>query len=113
MHNRHAWTDRTANGVKREIRVIKNQGAWRFQSKCGDQDRWEYYDEPIFEDLESFREVLFRKYQRRRASFEDVQWADRELARRCGQEQTFHVGAPRGRLGSPQKDNGGQDSDRH
>jgi len=33
-------------------------------------------------DLEEFREVLFRKYQRRRASYEDVLWADRELARR-------------------------------
>ena len=35
-----------------------------------------------FGDLEEFREVLFRKYQRRRAAYEDVQWADRELARR-------------------------------
>jgi hypothetical protein len=48
----------------------------------GTQDRWEYFDEPVLEDLRSFREVLFRKYQRRRASFEDVEWADRELARR-------------------------------
>jgi hypothetical protein len=113
MHNRHAWTNRTANGIKREIRVIKNQGAWRFQSKSGDQGGWEYSDEPTLEDLQSFREVLFRKYQRRRASFEDVQWADRELARRRGREQTFHVGAPPGRFESPLKDNGGQDFDRH
>src|SRR6266436_1773611 len=73
----------------------------------------EYYDEPTLEDLQSFREVLFRKYQRRRASFEDVQWADRELARRRGREETFHVGAPPGRFESPLKDNGGQDFDRH
>jgi hypothetical protein len=32
--------------------------------------------------LEAFREILFRKYQRRRAAYEDVQWAERELARR-------------------------------
>jgi hypothetical protein len=31
--------------------------------------------------LEEFRDVLFRKYQRRRAAYEDVAWADRELAR--------------------------------
>ena len=82
MHNRHAWTERIAEGIKREIRVIKHGGAWRFQSKRGDQERWDYYDEPTMEDLQSFREILFRKYQRRRAAFEDVQWADRELARR-------------------------------
>jgi hypothetical protein len=82
MHNRHAWTERTAEGIKREIRVIKPGGEWRFQSKRGEQDCWEYYEEPALEDLQSFREILFRKYQRRRAAFEDVQWADRELARR-------------------------------
>ena len=82
MHNRHAWTDRTSDGVKREIRVIKHAGLWRFQSKRQDRDHWEYFDEPRLEDLQSFREVLFRKYQRRRASLEDVRWADQELARR-------------------------------
>jgi hypothetical protein len=82
MHNRHAWTERTAEGIKREIRVIRHGGEWRFQSKRGDQERWEYYEEPTMEDLQSFRQILFRKYQRRRAAFEDVQWADRELVRR-------------------------------
>jgi|ERR1700736_6119708 hypothetical protein len=82
MHNRHAWTDRTEDGVKREIRVIKHGGLWRFQSKRGDSERWKYYDEPFLGDLQIFREILFRKYQRRRAAFEDVQWVDRELARR-------------------------------
>ena len=82
MNNRHAWTERTAEGIKREIRVIRHGGEWRFQSKRGDQERWEYYEEPTMEDLQSFRQILFRKYQRRRAAFEDVQWADRELVRR-------------------------------
>jgi hypothetical protein len=82
MHNQHAWTDRTAEGIKREVRVIKRGGLWRFQSKREDQDGWEYYEEPILGDLKCFKEILFRKYQRRRASFEDVRWAERELARR-------------------------------
>ena len=86
MHNWHAWTDRTGEGIKREVRVIKRGGSWRFQSKREDQDGWEQYDEPMLEDLQSFKEVLFRKYQRRRASFEDVQWAERELVRRRQQD---------------------------
>ena len=86
MHNQHAWTDRTAEGIKREVRVIKRGGLWRFQSKREDQDGWEYYEEPMLADLESFKEILFRKYRRRRASFEDLRWAERELARRCQQD---------------------------
>ena len=82
MHNRHAWVVRTDDGLKREIRVVKTDGSWRFQSKRVDEERWTYYDEPPEADLEEFREVLYRKYQRRRAAYEDVVWADRELARR-------------------------------
>ena len=63
---------RTDDGVKREVRVIKTGGSWRFQSKRADEERWTYYDEPLVADLEEFREILFRKYQRRRASYEDV-----------------------------------------
>jgi hypothetical protein len=81
MHNKHAWIVRSAEGRKREVRVIKTGGAWRFQSKRADEAFWSYYDEPPLEDLEEFREVLFRKYQRRRAAYEDVQWAEQELAR--------------------------------
>jgi hypothetical protein len=82
MHNRHAWVARTDDGLKREIRVIKTGGSWRFQSKRADEERWTYFDEPPVADLKEFREVLHRKYQRRRAAYEDVVWADKELARR-------------------------------
>ena len=81
MHNKHAWIVRSAEGQKREVRVIKTGGAWRFQSKRADEPFWSYHDEAPLEDLEEFREVLFRKYQRRRAAYEDVQWAEQELAR--------------------------------
>ena len=88
MHNRHAWIVRTDAGLKREVRVIKAAGSWRFQSKRADEERWTYYDEPPVADLEEFREILFRKYQRRRAAYEDVQWAEQELERRiaCGED---------------------------
>ncbi len=85
MHNRHAWIVRTEDRVKREVRVIKSGGSWRFQAKREDERQWSYYDEPPLGDLEEFREILFRKYQRRRASYEDVQWAEHELARRRAQ----------------------------
>jgi hypothetical protein len=82
MHNRHAWIVRTENGLKREIRAIKTAGSWRFQAKRADEQLWTYYDEPLVSDLEQFREIISRKYQRRRAAYEDLVWADRELDRR-------------------------------
>jgi hypothetical protein len=82
MHNRHVWVVRTDDGVRREVRVVKKGGSWRFQSKRADEERWNYYDDPPVADLTEFREILFRKYQRRRAAYEDVMWADRELALR-------------------------------
>jgi adenosylmethionine---8-amino-7-oxononanoate aminotransferase len=86
MHNRHAWIHRTEEGIKREVRVVKHGAHWRFQSKRADEEKWVYFDQPLLSDLEEFRDVLFRKYQRRRAAYEDVVWADRELALFRGQK---------------------------
>ena len=54
------------------MRATKFGGAWRLQARtAGDLD-WTYYDRPLLEDLLTLREILERKYQRRRASIEDV-----------------------------------------
>ena len=72
MPSQHIWTDRDQDGTKREVRATKFGGAWRLQSKIvGDLD-WTYYDRPLLEDLLTLKEILVRKYQRRRASIEDV-----------------------------------------
>jgi len=72
MRSQHIWTERDGQGSKREVRATKFGGAWRFQAKdAGDLD-WTYYDRPLLEDLLTLKEILVRKYQRRRASVEDV-----------------------------------------
>jgi hypothetical protein len=72
MPSQHIWTDRNQDGRKREVRATKFGGAWRVQAKMtGDLD-WTYYDCPLLEDLLTLKEILVRKYQRRRASVEDV-----------------------------------------
>ena len=72
MRNEHAWTERTADGLKREIRAVKFGGKWTLQAKVKGEAAWTYYDDPPLADLETLRDILERKYQRRRASFEDV-----------------------------------------
>ena len=80
MRNEHGWTQRTEDGEKREVRAVKTQGRWRLQSKLKHEENWTYHDAPQRADLEELRDILWRKYQRRRASHEDVLLADRMLA---------------------------------
>ena len=72
MRSQHIWTERNEHGSKREVRATKFGGVWRLQAKsAGDLD-WTYYERPLLDDLVALKEILARKYQRRRASAEDV-----------------------------------------
>jgi len=72
MRSQHIWTERDEHGTKREVRATRFGGVWRLQAKtAGDLD-WTYYDRPLLGDLLVLKDILDRKYQRRRASREDV-----------------------------------------
>jgi hypothetical protein len=79
MRSQHIWTSRDKEGRKREVRVTKFGGAWRFQAKYRDEENWTYYDLPLIDDLRELRDIIFRKYQRRRASAEDFAAVDKML----------------------------------
>ena len=72
MRSQHIWKEKDDDGRKREVRVTKFGGVWRFQAKHTEDEIWTYYDRPLLEDLRNLRDVIFRKYQRRRASAEDL-----------------------------------------
>jgi hypothetical protein len=80
MRSQHIWTEKDDDGRKREVRVTKFGGVWRFQAKRADDERWTYYDSPLLEDLRNLRDVIFRKYQRRRASAEDLASVEKLLS---------------------------------
>jgi hypothetical protein len=86
MRSQHIWKERDEDGRKREVRVTKFGGEWRFQAKFADEENWTYYDRPRHEDLTALRDIVFRKYQRRRASSEDVEAIDRLLQLYAPQE---------------------------
>ncbi|MGC2352845.1 MAG: hypothetical protein WA496_05560 [Candidatus Udaeobacter sp.] len=54
------------------MRATKFGGVWRFQAKTSRDLDWTYYEPPLLEDLLTLKEILVRKYQRRRVSTEDV-----------------------------------------
>ncbi len=72
MPSQHIWTEKDRDGKKREVRATKFGGMWRVQSKIVGETEWTYYDCPSLQDLLNLKEIIARKYQRRRASFEDV-----------------------------------------
>lgn len=72
MRSQHIWNDKNEDGTKREVRATKFGGMWRFQAKSAGDLEWTYYERPLLEDLLALKEILARKYQRRRASSEDV-----------------------------------------
>jgi hypothetical protein len=73
MRSQHIWKEKDADGRKREVRATKFGGVWRLQAKHADEEGWTYYERPLLEDLLALKDVVFRKYQRRRASAEDVE----------------------------------------
>ena len=77
MPSQHIWIEKDDEGVKREVRATKFGGKWKLQAKRSDEPDWIYYDPPLLEDLLNLKEIIARKYQRRRASADDVASLDK------------------------------------
>ena len=80
MRSQHIWTNRDEHGSKREVRATRFGGKWRLQAKTSGDVDWTYYERPLLDDLLALKEILVRKYQRRRASNEDVASVEKLIA---------------------------------
>jgi hypothetical protein len=72
MPSQHIWTEKDRHDRKREVRATKFGGVWRFQSKFVDDGRWNYHNFLALVDLLKLKEIVARKYRRRRATADDV-----------------------------------------
>jgi hypothetical protein len=86
MPSQHIWTEKDEEGRKREVRATKFGGRWRIQSKVSDERDWTYHDPPLPDDLLKLKEIIARKYQRRRASAEDVASVEKLIERQVANE---------------------------
>ena len=86
MPSQHIWTERDHDGAKREVRATKFGRTWRLQAKTAGDVDWTYYERPLLQDLMALKEILVRKYQRRRASSEDVASIEKLIQEQCGNE---------------------------
>jgi hypothetical protein len=80
MRSQHIWTERGEHGSKREVRATRFGGIWRLQAKTAGDPDWTYYERPLLGDLLALKEILMRKYHRRRASSEDVASVEKLIA---------------------------------
>jgi hypothetical protein len=80
MPSQHIWTEKDDEGRKREVRATKFGGKWRLQSKVSGEEQWTYHEPPLRDDLLKLKDVIARKYQRRRASADDVASVDKLIA---------------------------------
>ena len=86
MRSQHIWKEKDAEGRKREVRATKFGGVWRLQAKHTDETEWTYYERPLLDDLLALKDVIFRKYQRRRASSEDLESIEKLLRQYAAHE---------------------------
>lgn len=84
MRNVHIWKTKTEEGEKREVRAERFAQRWRVQAKVRGEEDWTYYDTPLLEDLVELRDILWRKYQRKRLPFTDFETIDRMIRERGG-----------------------------
>jgi hypothetical protein len=80
MPSQHIWRDRNDDGTKREVRATRFGGTWRLQAKDSGDLQWTYYEHPLLEDLLRLKEIIARKYRRRRASADDVASVEKLIA---------------------------------
>lgn len=86
MRSQHIWKEKDAEGRKREVRAIKFGGVWRLQAKLADEEAWTYYEVPPLEDLLALKDIIDRKYRRRRASAEDLASIEKLIKDRVADE---------------------------
>ena len=82
MRNVHVWKSVNEDGEKREARAERFGGRWKFQAKLKNESVWTYYTEAPLEDLIELRDIVWRKYQRKRLPWDDVASLDRMLEER-------------------------------
>ncbi len=81
---KHEWKDKHADGRNITYRAIHHGTEWRviWSYKVGRSEEvvWEEVESVTFDMWEILRDILWRKYQRRRIPYELVEAIDKRLA---------------------------------
>lgn len=75
----HEWHERTEDGRKRYVRGYWNSREWTFRVLDSGAEDWERVEKPDVELWTALRDVLWRKYQRKRLPFKFIERVDAVL----------------------------------
>jgi hypothetical protein len=80
----HEWRSRDEEGVVHIIRAEWDSRQWHFRVTTKKDPEWHDVPQPTLEQYEALRDVLFRKYQRKRNSWSFVEDLDKLIAEMRG-----------------------------
>ncbi len=72
----HEWHERVEEGGKRYMRAHWDSRQWRFQVLEPDAEGWARIEQPGAAEYLALRDVLWRKYQRKRIPFKFIERVD-------------------------------------
>ena len=81
------WTTKRDDGSRYDVRVTWFSGTFKLQFKEEDSDRWEYDRKPTPEDWEMFLDAIARRYQRRQATYKELEEAKRMVKEAAREDQ--------------------------
>lgn len=74
----HEWNERTEDG-KRYYRATHHAGSWRFQTTLQTDPEWETLETVSLELWLELRDMLWRRYQRKKCAWELIDKIDKML----------------------------------
>jgi len=69
---KHEWRESTPEGDVRYVTARRHLGKWQFKTCLKSDDDWTPLDVLSAEDFKHLRNVLWKKYQRKRVPYEHV-----------------------------------------
>ncbi|WP_009959248.1 hypothetical protein [Verrucomicrobium spinosum] len=85
----HEWHERDEERRRLHFRACWDARNWHFFHTTNEMEEWEPLPEPKLEHYEALRDVLWRKYQRKRLPWRFVEEMDTRLA-----EMRLQLGLP-------------------
>ena len=73
------WRESTPDGDVRYVTARRHLGKWAFKTCLKSDEEWTSLDILPLEELKKLRDVLWRKYQRKRVPYEHVKEIDAML----------------------------------
>ena len=80
----HEWRDRDEENRVRIVRAQWDGRKWNFRFTLKTEPDWHEVETPTLEMLEALRDVLWRKYQRKRLSWKFVEDLDKIISEMGG-----------------------------